>query len=125
MKQTEQFLIDQNVRNYIDVLAWEVDPRGRRIYSELLRLEEDRFAKEAVQLDVIEGWIKKCARHIGQFRTLMGKSGVMEMESHPDCQALIQGMLETKSILISLRQAVLGSVDVADALLAKKCFERG
>lgn len=120
MNGTEQFLIEQNVRSYIDLLAWEMDPKGRRIYCELLRMEAGRYAKEVAQLDEIDSWIKKCDRHIAQFRTLMGKSALFDCDSNPQCQRLIEGMLETKSILISLRQTVLGSVDVAEEMLAGK-----
>lgn len=120
MNTTQQFLIEQNVQNYIAVLAWEVDPESRKTYSDLLRLEEDRYAREVAHLDVIDSWIKKCDRHIAQLRTLMGKRGVFDCESNPECRRLIEGMLETKAVLVSLRQMALGSVDVAEAFLARR-----
>lgn len=120
MEEMKRLLTEQNVGKYIDLLAWEVDPKGRKIYSDLLRIEEDRYAKEVACLDAIDAWIKKCDRHIAQLHTLVGKSTLRNLESSPECQGLIHGMLETKSILISLRQKALGSLEISEKFLARK-----
>lgn len=108
----ENFILEQNVLRFSELLKTENDPAARTMLSKLLLDEEDKFAVTAERLDRTDGHLVNCKAHITRQHDLIDRLNGDGHDVGP-AQRLLKNLLELHDLFISYRLRLLESLNQA------------
>ncbi len=85
----ERFIIEHNVRAFIERLQIEPDFDTRATLKNLLIAEADRFGRRAERLEFVDHWIGECQSRVARLRAVLA-----EIESDAAHSALAERTLK-------------------------------